>query len=161
MDHDWTKWDTTPIERVHTQFLKRLLGVNRSTTNVLARSELGRHSLQESILTRNINYVKYVEMKNPLSLVKQAITYEKLHHEKRTSIFSLFKRYEANLVSTQFGTEASRDRSDEIKLLSTLPFLIVGGPPTPFFGKFTTQFPTIRTPQTKKFEVTATPHRIY
>ena len=35
MDHDWSKWDATPIERVHTQFLKRVLGVNRSTTNVM------------------------------------------------------------------------------------------------------------------------------
>ena len=28
------KWDKSPIKAVHTQFLKRLLGVNRSTTNV-------------------------------------------------------------------------------------------------------------------------------
>ena len=52
MDHDWSKWDATPIERVHTQFLKRVLGVNGSTTNVMARGELGRHSLQERILKK-------------------------------------------------------------------------------------------------------------
>ena len=36
---DWKKWDKSKIERTHTQFLKRLLGVNRSTTNLMARAE--------------------------------------------------------------------------------------------------------------------------
>ena len=47
MNFDWKQWDTTQIEKIHTQFLKRLLGVNRSPTNVLIRSEFGRHSSQE------------------------------------------------------------------------------------------------------------------
>ena len=51
-NHDWLEWDTTPIERVHTQFIKRVLGVNRSTTNTMARGEVGRHSLQERILKK-------------------------------------------------------------------------------------------------------------
>ena len=38
----------------------------------------------------------------------------------------------------------------------TLPFVIVRAPNS-VFGKFNTQFQTIRIPQTKKFEVTATP----
>ena len=67
----WKQWDTTQIEKIHTKFLKRLLGVNRSTTNVLIQSEVGRHSLQEQILARNINYIKYIENKYPPSLVKQ------------------------------------------------------------------------------------------
>ena len=57
MNLDWKQWDTAQIDKIHTQFLKRLLGVNRSTTNVLIRSEVGRHSLQEQILARNINYI--------------------------------------------------------------------------------------------------------
>ena len=76
MDHDWTKWDSTPIERVHTQFLKRVLGVNRSTTNVMSRGELGRHSLQERILKRNLNYINYVLSKSPSSLVHQSLKCE-------------------------------------------------------------------------------------
>ena len=66
MNHDWVKWDTTQTEKIHIQFLKTLLGVNRSTTNLLTRSELGRHSLQELILIRNINFIKYVEVKDPI-----------------------------------------------------------------------------------------------
>ena len=34
------------IEKMHTQFIKRILGLNRSTTNILARGELGRYPLQ-------------------------------------------------------------------------------------------------------------------
>ena len=76
IDMDWENWDGSKIERVHTQFLKRLLGVNRSTTNLMARAELGRHSLQEYITRRNIRYVKYVQSKEDKHLCKQAFCYE-------------------------------------------------------------------------------------
>ena len=52
LNHEWKTWEYTPIEKVHTQFLKRVLGVNRSTTNALVRGELGRHSLLEQITNR-------------------------------------------------------------------------------------------------------------
>ena len=70
MNHG-NNWDTSPIEQIHTQFLKRILGVNRSTTNVMVRSEMGRHSL-----------LKHVETKSSLSLVKQAADYEIEHRKK-------------------------------------------------------------------------------
>ena len=98
MNLDRKQWDTTQIEKIHTQFLKRLLGVNRSTTNVLIRSEVGRHLLQEQILARNINYIKYIENKDPPALVKQAANYEILYIDERNS-YSLLKTYEHNLVN--------------------------------------------------------------
>ena len=79
MNFDWKQWDSTQIEKIHAQFLRRLLVVNRSTTNVLILSELGRHSLQEQILARNINYIKYIESKDPQTLVKQSANYEILY----------------------------------------------------------------------------------
>ena len=51
ISHDYTKWEPTPIEIIHTQYLKRLLGVNRSTTNTLVRGETGRNPLLASELT--------------------------------------------------------------------------------------------------------------
>ena len=104
MNHDWVKWDATHIEKIHTQFLKRLLGVNRSTTNILTRSEMGRHSLQEKILARNINYIKYVESKDPLSLVKQAANYEKLHMEERNTFYSIIKQSQQELGNHNLKT---------------------------------------------------------
>ena len=106
MNHDWIKWDTTQTEKIHVQFLKRVLGVNRSTTNLLTRGELGRHSLQEPILIRNINYIKYVEAKYPQSLVKQAANYEMLQTEERNSFYSLMEKHEGNLVSHNIKTES-------------------------------------------------------
>ena len=73
---DWKKWEESKIERVHTQFLKRLLGVNTSTTNVMARAELGRHSLQELITRRCIRYITHVEGKDEEYLCRQAYKYE-------------------------------------------------------------------------------------
>ena len=46
------KWDQNDIERTYLQFLKRILGVNRSTTTTMVRGELNKHSLQEEILRR-------------------------------------------------------------------------------------------------------------
>ena len=58
---------STPIEKIHSQLLEGILGLNRSTTNILVRAY---------ILNRNINYIKYVENKCNTTLVKQALTYE-------------------------------------------------------------------------------------
>ena len=95
---DWEKWDSTQIEKVHTQFLKRILGVNRSTTNVLVRSELGRHSLLENITTRNINYIIYIENKNITALVKQAANYEITMHN-RNNLYSIFTKQEEGITN--------------------------------------------------------------
>ena len=38
-DYDYATWDKDKIERVHTQFLKRILGCNFNTTNNMVRSE--------------------------------------------------------------------------------------------------------------------------
>lgn len=51
LNQDREKWDKeNVIEKAYLQFLKQLLGVNRSTTNAMVRGELDRHSLQEEIL---------------------------------------------------------------------------------------------------------------
>ena len=47
------KWDKSPIEAVHTQFLKRLLGFNRSTRNIKSRI---------------LNFIKYIDKQSPTQL---------------------------------------------------------------------------------------------
>ena len=100
LDTDLKKWDQTPIEKVHTQFLKRMLGVNYSSTNILVRRECGRNSLQEKILNRNINYIKYVVNKNSDSLVAQALTYEITKQDSRVSIMIWLSNMLLKLVHT-------------------------------------------------------------
>ena len=94
---DQNKWESTPIEKLHTQLIKRILGVNRSTTNILVRGEVDRHSLQANILNQNINYMKYVENKCNTTLVKQALNYEQTKMECRPTILCLLKNHEKGL----------------------------------------------------------------
>ena len=96
LNQDITKWESTPSGQIHTQFIKSILGVNRPTTNVLARGEVGRTSLQSDILALSIGYIKYPENK-PSSLVKSAFEYESLLTEQRTTIRSLFNIHENRL----------------------------------------------------------------
>ena len=60
------------------------------------------------ILARNINYIKYIETKNPQTLVKQSSNYEILHIGKRNSLYSLLKKYEQNLVNHNNDNEGMR-----------------------------------------------------
>ena len=57
-DHD--KWDKTTTERTHQNFLKHILGVNRSTNNIICRAELGRYPVGINVNTRIINFYKHV-----------------------------------------------------------------------------------------------------
>ena len=99
--NDQEEWDKNDIEKTYTQFLKRALGVNTSTTTILVRGELNRHSLQEEILRRNINYAKYIQAKDS-GLVKKAYTYElnkTLKGEERTTFFSSMLKHSANIYN--------------------------------------------------------------
>ena len=90
ISHDYTKWEPTPIERIHIQYLKWLLGVNRSSTNILVKGETGRNPLLASALTRNINYIKYLNKRCNSTLVKQALVYETQNN--RLTILSLAQK---------------------------------------------------------------------
>ena len=76
LNQDYDKWDRNEVEKVHLQFMKQIMGVNRSTTNILVRGELNRHSMQREVLKRHIKYVQYVTFKEGNRLVKQALIYE-------------------------------------------------------------------------------------
>ena len=117
MDLDCKNWDKTPIERCHTQFLKRLLGVNRSTTNAMARSELGRHSLQERVTKRNIKYIRYISSKDENSLVWHALNYELTQANNRKSILSLFQRHSQVLLQEVPDIENLNSPIDQINAI--------------------------------------------
>ena len=87
LDNDYKKWELPPIEKVHTQFLKRMLGVNYSTTNIL----------QENILNRSINYLKYITNKTNNTLVKQALNYERLKEDTRVTMTCMAKQHKEKI----------------------------------------------------------------
>ena len=71
--------------------------MDRSTTNILVRREIGRHSLQAYILNRNINYIKYVETKCNTTLVKPALNNEQSKMERRPTVLCLLQNHENGL----------------------------------------------------------------
>ena len=73
LNQDRIRWKSNDIEKVHTQDIKRILGLNRSTTNILVRAEVGRFSLQTKALQRNIKYIKYLRSKSNDELAKHAL----------------------------------------------------------------------------------------
>ena len=95
--NDPEHWDQNEIERTYTQFLKQILGVNRSTTTAMARGELNQHSLQEEILRRNIKYAKYIYDKEEDRFVKHAYEYEMNRGEGKTTFFSTMQKHIINI----------------------------------------------------------------
>ena len=98
LNMDYDKWDYQVIEKVHLQFLKQILGVNRSTTNILVRGETNRHSLQLDILKRHIRYAKYIREKEEDCIVKQAYNYE-INREHPISFFNTIRKHEEELMT--------------------------------------------------------------
>ena len=93
LNQDASKWDYDVIEKTYLQFLKRILGVNRATTNILVRGELNKHSLQEEILRRNIRYAAYLHKKEDTAFVKQAYNYELSRPSTTTSFTSSINKH--------------------------------------------------------------------
>ena len=78
-------WDKNDIEKVHTQFLKRILGVNRSTANILVRGELGQYPLSTQINTRNANFLKHRQIDHDQNtFAHQVLKYEKSVKDRTT-----------------------------------------------------------------------------
>ena len=98
INHEYSKWNTNIIERLHLQFLKRILGLNRSSTNELVRAEVGRAEvgrapLMAQALSRNIKYICDLKMKDNSILSKQALNYETIGTKNRPTILSMTKTY--------------------------------------------------------------------
>ena len=95
------QWDQNDIEKIHTQFLKQILGVNRSTTTAMVRGELNRHSLQEEILRRNITYARYIYDKDEKYIIKQSYNYELTRGNDKTTFFSTIDKHAANIAALE------------------------------------------------------------
>ena len=74
-NNNYTTWDKSNIERVHTQFLKRILGCNIQTSNIMTRGEVGHRPLLLEILKRYVLYKKNV-IARKTSIVNTAFEFE-------------------------------------------------------------------------------------
>ena len=70
------EWGKLTIEAVQTQFIKRLIGVNKSTTNIMVHRETGRYPLTMFIKLRTVKFVKHIVSQNKHKLSQMAYEYE-------------------------------------------------------------------------------------
>ena len=74
---DYDLWEKSPIEQVHLNFCKHILGINRSTPNMLCRAELGRIPLKAVTDLKILGFFKHISKQNDDGLLKSAIETEK------------------------------------------------------------------------------------
>ena len=70
------EWGKLMIETVQTQFIKRLIGVNKSTTNIMVHGEIGHYPLTMFIKLRTVKFVKHIVSQNKHKLCHMAYKYE-------------------------------------------------------------------------------------
>ena len=75
MDFDYSSWESSKIERVQTQFIKRLMGCSIQTSNLMARGEVGSRPLLLNIIKRVIGYTNSIKQR-PDSTVHTALVFE-------------------------------------------------------------------------------------
>ena len=72
---NYDNWDNTEIEQCHTQFLKRALGCNIQSPNLMIRAEVGQYPLLTDIINRSVGFLKHVN-ESESTLAKYALLYE-------------------------------------------------------------------------------------
>ena len=75
MNYNYLSWESSKIERVQTQFLKRLLGCNIQTSNIMARGEVGIRPLLLNVIKRVVGYTNSIKQR-PTSTVYTAFCFE-------------------------------------------------------------------------------------
>ena len=84
-------WEKSETERVHTQFLKRILGCDIRTSNIMTRTEVGRKPLICDIIRKSALFIKHVKS-NVGSLAWQAMEYEKENFDD-DNVFQLIRKF--------------------------------------------------------------------
>ena len=96
-DFDYANWDRSNIEMTHTQFLKRALGCNVRTSNIMVRGEIGGRPLLLDIIIKTMTYINNIKER------PQAIVYSALDYESNNEIAPNFSKYidKFNLMNSQ------------------------------------------------------------
>ena len=76
---DDDKWDISSTERIHLNFVKHILGINRSVNNLLCRAELGRYPISIEINHKILNFYKHIR-----ELPRDSIAYQAYVIDDRT-----------------------------------------------------------------------------
>ena len=61
-NYNFTNWESSTTERTHTQFVKRILGCDIHSPNIMVRSEVGKRPLLVNIISRSALYIKHAAL---------------------------------------------------------------------------------------------------
>ena len=89
--YNFTNWENSTTERAHTQFLKRILGCDIHSPNLMVRAEVGKRPLLVDIISRSTSYIKHVGF-NAGSLAYTALDNELSEHDD-SNILSLSQKF--------------------------------------------------------------------
>ena len=104
-DFDYITWEKSIIERTHTQFLKRVLGCNFQTSNIMTRGEMGVRPLLMDI---NMKVVTYM---NNIHKIQQSIVYTALKFESNNEEGPNFCNY-----LKKFGFVLGKSKNESKKM---------------------------------------------
>ena len=90
--YDLDRWDTLQTEQTHLKFCKSILGVNRFTSNLICRSELGRKPLGLAIKIRNHVFAKYCSSLPNDSLASMALSLDNSLKDNENNNLKLFSK---------------------------------------------------------------------
>ena len=102
----YESWDLDLIEQVHLNFCKHILGVNRSTTNLLCRAELGRRPIKLVIDLNILQFFKHCLKLSNDKVVKEALKADGDLYTKHDTI-KLFSKYISD-TDTVFDNDFSQ-----------------------------------------------------
>lgn len=118
--HDFTKWDKCPTEKVHLRFCKYYLGVNRKSSNIACRGELGRFPLKLFIDQLILKFYNHLITLPDETVAKQAFLLSKSLFSRNklsfhTNLQTIFHLYNLGDLSKFENKIISENVLDEFK----------------------------------------------
>jgi hypothetical protein len=125
------KIDLMPFEQIHNKACKRILGVNKYSSNLAARAELGRFPLFMQVIKHSANYWQNI-LQSPSKLSYKAYQEEKISDSKGIRTWATFMRL--TLEKTNHRTDWARETINK-----TIPQKLMRGLKDNYVAFFQTQ----------------------
>ena len=96
---DYDEWDSCPLEKSHLDFIRHILGTNRSVNNPMCRTELGRYPLCIEISCRVVNFYKHMK-----EMPKDSIVYQTFLIDNSTQGLDAIKTLKQHITNLEYIT---------------------------------------------------------
>ena len=96
---DYDKWNSCPLEKSHLDFIRHILGTNRSVNNLMCRAELGRYPLCIEIKCRVVNFYKHIK-----EMPKDSIVYQTFLIDNSTQGLYAIKTLKQHITNLEYIT---------------------------------------------------------